>query len=177
MRQLERRARRSRSSIASCGITWRRWASGGSRKSRAGWGLDVEEVQEAIGRIARLEPRPGRAFVPDNNQYILPEVFVQQGGRRVSGHDQQRTDSASAHQQHLQGFDGAVRKLRRRCMNYIREKIRAGKFLIKSLHQRQQTILNIGQGDREAPAGIHGKGRGVPQADDDGAGGGGGGRA
>src|SRR5207245_7149382 len=27
--------------------------------------------------------------------------------------------------------------------NYISEKIRAGKFLIKSLHQRQQTILNI----------------------------------
>jgi hypothetical protein len=27
--------------------------------------------------------------------------------------------------------------------NYIRDKIRAGKFLIKSLHQRQQTILNI----------------------------------
>src|SRR5204862_2819775 len=26
---------------------------------------------------------------------------------------------------------------------YVREKIRAGKFLIKSLHQRQQTILNI----------------------------------
>ena len=28
---------------------------------------------------------------------------------------------------------------------YIREKIRAGKFLIKSLHARQQTILNIGK--------------------------------
>src|SRR5688500_3561874 len=28
---------------------------------------------------------------------------------------------------------------------YIREKIRAGKFLIKSLQQRQQTILNIGK--------------------------------
>jgi RNA polymerase sigma-54 factor len=27
--------------------------------------------------------------------------------------------------------------------NYIREKIRAGKFLIKSLHQRQSTIANI----------------------------------
>jgi RNA polymerase sigma-54 factor len=27
--------------------------------------------------------------------------------------------------------------------NYIREKIRAGKFLIKSLHQRQATITNI----------------------------------
>jgi RNA polymerase sigma-54 factor len=29
--------------------------------------------------------------------------------------------------------------------NYIREKIHAGKFLIKSLHARQQTILNIGK--------------------------------
>jgi RNA polymerase sigma-54 factor len=29
--------------------------------------------------------------------------------------------------------------------NYIREKIRAGRFLIKSLQQRQQTILNIGR--------------------------------
>jgi RNA polymerase sigma-54 factor len=27
--------------------------------------------------------------------------------------------------------------------DYIREKIRAGKFLIKSLHQRQQTLVNI----------------------------------
>jgi RNA polymerase sigma-54 factor len=29
--------------------------------------------------------------------------------------------------------------------NYIREKIRAGKFFIRSLHQRQQTLLNIGR--------------------------------
>ena len=42
-----------------------------------GLGLDVEDVQEAIARIARLEPRPGRAYVSDNQQYILPEVFVQ----------------------------------------------------------------------------------------------------
>src|SRR5581483_8256801 len=45
-----------------------------------GLGLDVDEVQDAIGRIARLEPRPGRAFVSDNNQYIMPEVFVQRVG-------------------------------------------------------------------------------------------------
>src|SRR6185295_16151962 len=41
-----------------------------------GTGHDVEDVQEALERIARLEPRPGRAFLPDNDQYILPEVFV-----------------------------------------------------------------------------------------------------
>src|SRR5207244_3392816 len=40
----------------------------------------VDDVQEALERIARLEPRPGRAFLPDNDQYILPEVFVQKVG-------------------------------------------------------------------------------------------------
>jgi len=102
----------------------------------------VEEVQDALGRIGRLEPRPGRAFLPDTDHYVLPEVFVQKVGNdfAVSTNDE--------HIPHLrisniykdlmsQGENSPEVK------NYIREKIRAGKFLIKSLHQRQQTILNI----------------------------------
>jgi RNA polymerase sigma-54 factor len=38
--------------------------------------LTVSEVQEAMGRIARLEPRPGREFLPDDEQFVIPEVFV-----------------------------------------------------------------------------------------------------
>ena len=107
-----------------------------------GTGQDVDEVQEALERIARLEPRPGRAFLPDNDQYVLPEVFVQRVG------DDFTVTTNNEHIPHLrisntykdlmsQGGNSAEVR------NYIREKIRAGKFLIKSLHQRQQTILNI----------------------------------
>ncbi len=107
-----------------------------------GTGTSVDEVQEALARIARLEPRPGRAYLPDNDQYILPEVFV-----RKSGDDYVVTTN-NEHIPHLrisntykdlmaQGGNSAEVR------NYIREKIRAGKFLIKSLHQRQETILNI----------------------------------
>ena len=107
-----------------------------------GTGRTVEEVQEALGRIGRLEPRPGRAFLPDTDQYILPEVFVQKVGNDFV------VTTNNEHIPHLhisnvykdimsQGGNSAEVK------NYIREKIRAGKFLIKSLHQRQQTILNI----------------------------------
>jgi RNA polymerase sigma-54 factor len=107
-----------------------------------GTGTSVDEVQEALARIARLEPRPGRAYLPDNDQYILPEVFVRKSG------DDYVVTTDNEHIPHLrisntykdlmaQGGNSAEVR------NYIREKIRAGKFLIKSLHQRQQTILNI----------------------------------
>ena len=107
-------------------------------------GCTVDEAQEAMGRIARLEPRPGRAFLPDANQYVLPEVFVQKiGGDLV-------VTTNDEHIPHLR-ISNVYKDLMAQggnspeVKNYIREKIRAGKFLIKSLHQRQQTILNIGK--------------------------------
>jgi RNA polymerase sigma-54 factor len=95
-----------------------------------------------MARIARLEPRPGRAYLPDTDHYVLPEVFVQKSG------DDFTVTTNDEHIPHLrisniykdlmaQGENSSEVK------NYIREKIRAGRFLIKSLHQRQQTILNI----------------------------------
>jgi RNA polymerase sigma-54 factor len=107
-----------------------------------GTGTEVDEVQDAMENIARLEPRPGRAYLADNDQYILPEVFVRKSG------DEFVVSTNNEHIPHLrisntykdlmaQGENSAEVR------NYIREKIRAGKFLIKSLHQRQQTILNI----------------------------------
>ena len=107
-----------------------------------GTGTSVDEVQEALERIARLEPRPGRAYLPDNDQYILPEVFVRKSG------DDFVVTTDNEHIPHLR-ISNTYKDLMAHgensaeVRNYIREKIRAGKFLIKSLHQRQQTILNI----------------------------------
>ena len=46
-----------------------------------GAGARVDEVQEALGRIARLEPRPGRAFLPDRRP-IHPAGSVRAQERR-----------------------------------------------------------------------------------------------
>jgi RNA polymerase sigma-54 factor len=107
-----------------------------------GTGATVEEVQESLASIARLEPRPGRAFLSNLDQFVLPEVFVKRSGGDFV------VTTNNEHIPHLrisnvykdlmaQGENSAEVK------NYIREKIRAGKFLIKSLHQRQSTIGNI----------------------------------
>lgn len=109
-----------------------------------GTGEDVDEVQEALARIARLEPRPGRAYLPAVEQYVAPEVFVQRNGDdfMVTTNDEQiphlRISNVYKDLMSAGGNNAEVK-------NYIREKIRAGKFLIKSLHQRQATIANIGR--------------------------------
>jgi RNA polymerase sigma-54 factor len=107
-----------------------------------GTGTEVDEVQDALENIGKLEPRPGRAYLPDNDQYILPEVFVHRSGDDwvVTTNNEQIPHlriSNTYKDLMSQGENSPEVK------NYIREKIRAGKFLIKSLHQRQQTILNI----------------------------------
>ena len=103
---------------------------------------EVDEIQDALENIAKLEPRPGRAFLPDNDQYVLPEVFVTRSG------DGFNVTTNNEHIPHLR-ISNTYKDLMSQgensseVRNYIREKIRAGKFLIKSLHQRQATILNI----------------------------------
>jgi RNA polymerase sigma-54 factor len=109
-----------------------------------GTGHGVDEVQESLAKIARLEPRPGRAFLPDTEQYVAPEVFVQKVG------DDFAVTTNNDNVPHLR-ISNVYKDLMSQAednvevKNYIREKIRAGKFLIKSLHQRQQTISNIGK--------------------------------
>jgi len=109
-----------------------------------GTGLTVEDVQQSLTRIGRLDPRPGRAFLPDTQQFVLPEVFVQKSGDDfvVTTNDEQipHLRISNVYKDLMaQGENSDEVK------NYIRDKIRAGNFLIKSLHQRQQTILNIGR--------------------------------
>ena len=103
-----------------------------------------KKCRKSLAVIGRLEPRPGRAFLSTVEQYVAPEVFVQKVGDdfTVTTNDEQipHLRISNVYKDLMsQGENNAEVK------NYIREKIRAGKFLIKSLHQRQQTIANIGR--------------------------------
>jgi RNA polymerase sigma-54 factor len=108
-------------------------------------GISVEDVQKAGDNIARLNPRPGQVFAAAPQNYVLPDVMVEKvdGEYQIMLNNEQiphlrisnlyKDIIASGN---AQGSD---------VKNYIRDKIRSGKFLIRSIHQRQQTILNIAQ--------------------------------
>lgn len=105
-------------------------------------GVSVDQIQQAAYSIATLDPKPGAIFAPDPNNYVLPDVAVEKIGDAytVSLNGEQiphlRISNAYKDIMAQDGSGGDVK-------DYIREKIRSGKFLIKSIHQRQQTISNI----------------------------------
>ncbi|MBV8813481.1 MAG: RNA polymerase factor sigma-54 [Verrucomicrobia bacterium] len=105
-------------------------------------GVSVDQVQKAANLISTLDPKPGQIFSPEPNSYVLPDVLVEKVG------DEYVVSLTGDQIPHLR-INKTYRDLMAQSRNgaevrdYIREKIRSGKFLIKSIHQRQQTILNI----------------------------------
>ncbi len=104
--------------------------------------VTVDQVQRGANFIGTLDPKPGQIFTDDPNNYVLPDVAVEKIGGEwsISLNNEQIPHlriSNSYKDLMAQGDSKADVK------EYIREKIRSGKFLIKSIHQRQQTIMNI----------------------------------
>jgi RNA polymerase sigma-54 factor len=105
-------------------------------------GATIVQVQEAAERISNLDPRPGSIFIPENQQYVVPEVFIKKDGDNFivsTNNDHIPQLRISNTYKDLLSKSESSAELRK----YIREKIRSGKFLIKSINQRQQTISNI----------------------------------
>lgn len=125
-------------------------------------GVSTGEVQEAADFISTLEPRPARQFSDSTEQVVTADVVVEKADEgyivslvnenvpalRVSNYYKDLLSEPSNR--------GEVRE-------YIREKIKGGRFFIKCIQQRQQTILGIAreivsrQEDfmRNGPAGLH----------------------
>ena len=107
--------------------------------------INVEDVQKAADNIARLNPRPGQIFAAAPQNYVLPDVIVEKvdGEYQISFNNEQipHLRISNLYKDIIASGDSQSSDAK----DYIRDKIRSGKFLIRSIHQRQQTIMNIAQ--------------------------------
>ncbi|MEY4299587.1 MAG: hypothetical protein RIR25_823 [Verrucomicrobiota bacterium] len=106
--------------------------------------LDVsqQQVREAGAVIARLNPKPGRVFAGEPAQVLSPDVVIEKVGDDFIVSlvkDSVPRLRISRSYRDLLGESGGTAEVR----TYLREKIRGGKFLIRSIQQRQQTVLAI----------------------------------
>lgn len=105
--------------------------------------LPYEEVLEAASEISRLEPRPGRSFASTRIDYVVPDVFVtREGGEyvvRLNEDGVPKLRVSRYYQSLLQDQSAEGREAK----GYIQERMQAALWLIKSIHQRQQTLYKV----------------------------------
>ena len=104
--------------------------------------ITPQAVQQAAVLIGTLDPKPGRAYSAEVAAYVLPEVQVLKVDGRyvvVLNDDQLPHVRISSHYRRLLEDPATTPDVR----SYVQDKIRAGAFLIKSIHQRQRTIHRI----------------------------------
>jgi RNA polymerase sigma-54 factor len=105
-------------------------------------GAHADDVQIAIEEIGTLDPAPGRRFAEDNNRIVVPDVTVEKDGDKwaisLNNDYIPRLRISNTYRELI--AKGTLSKDER---DYLRERIRSGKFLINSIEQRQQTIERI----------------------------------
>lgn len=105
-------------------------------------GLAPEVIQEAIELIGTLDPAPGRRFADDSNRVVVPDVTVESDNGEwqvILNQDYiPRLRLSSTYRDLI-----AKGRLSKQESDYLREKLRSGKFIINAIEQRQRTIERI----------------------------------
>lgn len=105
-------------------------------------GVSAEEVSKAEKAIACLEPKPGRRCLEEDVRLIVPDLIVKKvdDGYHIIINDE------GLQRLRISPF---YRQLRRdgnqdpRAREYILEKFRAAKWIIKSIEQRRKTLIKV----------------------------------
>jgi RNA polymerase sigma-54 factor len=102
----------------------------------------ADDVQEAIEEVGKLDPAPGRRFAEDNNRVVIADVTVENddGAWKIHLNNDYipRLRISSTYRDLI--AKGALSKDER---DYLKDRMRSGKFLIDSIEQRQRTIERI----------------------------------
>lgn len=105
--------------------------------------ITVEEVFQATKLIENLEPKPGRPFANTQNYVIVPDVFVvkNEGEWVVLLNDDglPRMRISPYYKQLMASGQGGSAETKA----YLDEKLRAAQWVIRSIEQRNKTIVKV----------------------------------
>ncbi len=107
-----------------------------------GIGVELDEIIEAAKLICQLEPRPGRPFSGDSARYITPDIYIRKddtGEYKTALNDDgmPRLRISRFYRNALRDANSSETK------KYVTEKLNSAAWLIRSIEQRQKTIVKV----------------------------------
>ena len=106
-------------------------------------GIEPEEVKAHIELIKQLDPKPGARYTPAESQYVIPDVYIiktDDGYRAVLNEDGLPQLRISPVYRRLLDKGGEASDETRA---YVKDKFRSALWLLKSVDQRQKTIVKV----------------------------------
>lgn len=102
---------------------------------------DIEEIYEAAKVIMEFDPRPGRQYASDDPHYITPDVHIHKVGDKyfVVPNDDGLPKLKIAN------FYKAAMGKGNASKDYVQDKLRSAQWLIRSIQQRQRTIIKVAE--------------------------------
>ena len=101
--------------------------------------VSLQDILTAAKVIASLDPKPGHIFSSEDIHYISPDIFVYKvGDDYVVVLNDEGLPSLRINPFYN---EARVRDMENGAGEYINDKMRSALWLIKSIHQRQRTIL------------------------------------
>ncbi|MCA9694036.1 MAG: RNA polymerase factor sigma-54 [Myxococcales bacterium] len=105
-------------------------------------GEPLEEVYEATKVVMGLDPRPARAYAADASQYITPDVYIiKVGDEFIVTLNDDGMPKLQITKRYSDMYRSATENNKAR--EYIHERLRSAQWLIRSIQQRQRTILKV----------------------------------
>ncbi|WP_144569410.1 RNA polymerase factor sigma-54 [Bacillus pseudomycoides] len=99
-----------------------------------------EELQSAVDCITSLQPKPGLAFSSEKPLYIVPDMAVKKDGDRLvlqmNERNMPRIEIHSEYSALLHNSESEV-------ASYVSEKYQHVQWIMRSLKQRKQTLLQV----------------------------------
>lgn len=103
--------------------------------------VGLDDVKELIGLLQSMEPRPGRQYSSDDIIYVQPDVHVIKVGDEyvvvVNDDGLPRLKISQYYEKTLS------RQTSGEARDFVKDKLRAASWLIKSINQRQTTIRRV----------------------------------
>ena len=103
--------------------------------------IDEDEVIEAAKLIASLEPRPGRPYASERPRYITPDIYI----KKVNGEYKAMLNEDGMPRLRISAFyrQALSSPTNTDTKKYVTEKLNSAQWLIRSIQQRQKTIVKV----------------------------------
>jgi RNA polymerase sigma-54 factor len=119
---------------------------GKDREIRKSMGLDQEEYDEIINFIRSLNPFPGSVYSTEQPTYVVPDLMLKmQDGEFVLILNDEIIPVLGVNSFFTDLMNKKKKEKEADVRHYVNEKVRDAKWFIRSINQRNETLIKIGR--------------------------------